>query len=39
MCTTNMNAIPIEDLEIFNRVLGVEFLINDGKIVGTEDKK
>ncbi len=34
MNITDLNEIPIVDLEIFNRVLHVTFEINDGVIVG-----
>lgn len=38
MIITELNQLALIDLEIFNEEMGMEILINDGKIVGTEDK-
>lgn len=39
MIITDLNSIPVMDLESFCNVLKVELQINDGKIVGTEDRE
>jgi hypothetical protein len=39
MIITDLNSIPVMDLEIFCNVLKVELQINDGKIVGTEGRE
>ena len=39
MIITDVNAMSIVDLEIFNTVLGTEYVINDGKIVKVEGKQ
>jgi hypothetical protein len=38
MIIKELNQLALIDLEIFNEEMGMEILINDGKIVGTEDK-
>lgn len=38
MIIKELNQLTLFDLEIFNEEMGMEILINDGKIVGTEDK-
>lgn len=39
MIISNLNEMPIEDLEILCNALKFQLVINDGKIVGTEGKK
>ena len=39
MIITDVNAMGIGDLEIFNTVLGTEYVINDGKIVKVEGRQ
>lgn len=39
MIITDLNSIPVMDLEGFCNILKVELQINDGKIVGTEDRE
>lgn len=39
MIITDVNAMSIGDLEIFNSVLGTEYVINDGKIVSVEGRQ
>ena len=39
MIITDVNAMSIEDLEIFNSAMGFEYSINDGKIVKVEGKQ
>lgn len=39
MIISDMNEIPVVDLEIFCNVLKIELQINDGKIVGTEGRE
>lgn len=38
MIITDLNAIPLVDLENLCNVLKIELQINDGKIVGTEGR-
>ena len=38
MIITNFNQMSIEELQIIAQYIGVEFQINDGKIVGTVGK-
>jgi hypothetical protein len=38
MIIKELNQLALIDLEIFNEEMGMEILINDGRIVGTEDK-
>lgn len=35
MIITNFNQMSVEELQIIAQHIGVEFQINDGKIVGT----
>lgn len=39
MIITDVNAMSIEDLEIFNSAMGFEYSINDGKIVKVEGRQ
>lgn len=36
MIVSDYNSMTIEELQVINENLGIEFQINDGKIVGTE---
>jgi hypothetical protein len=38
MIIKELNQLALIDLEIFNEEMGMEILINDGRIVGMEDK-
>ena len=38
MIIKELNQLALIDLETFNEEMGMEILINDGRIVGTEDK-
>lgn len=37
MIIKELNQLALIDLEIFNEEMGMEILINDGKIVGMEE--
>lgn len=37
MVITDFNSMTIEELEVINATMGINFLINNGKIVGTEE--
>ena len=39
MIISNLNEMPVEDLEILCNALKFQLVINDGKIVGTERRE
>ena len=38
MVITDPNKVTIDELEVISRVMNILFIINDGKIVGMEEK-
>lgn len=38
MIITNFNQMSVEELQVISHHIGVEFQINDGKIVGIVEK-